>query len=548
MKKNLTLLFISILLSFSGYAAGGDSTLVASFPLNGKADDITGKHKPGKVSHAKPAPGHDGKEAGALRFTADPNSFVDLPVNAESSKIPVLTITAWVNPHSSSSRNPLITTGDGKRGRGLVMDNTDNAWHWGAQSRDGVIDGPVVIANQWTFIAIMYDFANQQVRFIVNGELFKSRSKTGYGADKITIGMFDGSIDDINIYSRFLTLPELEALYGKKINATPEDLVVEDRFAYKHKRDKEEAESVKPGDIYLVDIKDFVLHDSVHGQNNKAVMHTGDSIYILEITGEKGDWLLVTGKAGDTGFISRSYLTTNAYSSESSSMAHNLKYTAQHIFNFTSLRSWIIVLIMAAILFFAKKYFYKIDELLNRLRKKDVSVSGGSKSGALAEKQTILNKVFPVWRMPWWSLTLGAILGIVLFAALMIDGGETEWFFNQGISLIPNGYDRWIHWVLYGLMWLMILGLVGIILESYVVTGPAIMWLRIFILLLLNIMALVVSFYLALVVLIIFIVMIVLTVLASGRSNYRCPHCGRSFSASGGSSGTCPHCGGGVRT
>lgn len=469
-----------------------------------------------------------------------------LQTDASAKTLPVTTITLWISPAKSFFPNPVLNTGDRKRDRALFTEKSDDAWHWTMQcGKDGELDGPVVLAGQWTFIAMMYDHKNQEARFMVNEHLYKSRAGMGRGTDKITIGGFDGKIDDLRVYNRFLTAAELQALYGKQVTFTDDDLAVTERYTYKEKKERELAESVKPGDIYIVNTREFIIKDSVRSSSYRSVLKEGDSLTVNRVI---DDWLVVRWQTGDTGFVSRSYLTDNAFASGSSGWLHTFKVSARHIFDFGSLRSWIIFLTMAVILFFAKRYFYKLDPLLNKLRRKDMYGSGGSKSGALSENQTFLNRIFPPRRFRWWPMSIGGIAGLALFILLFIDGKEVEWYMNEGINLLPVGFDRWIHWVLFGLTWFVVLSLVAMILESYVVTGPVIMWLRLLILLILNIMAFVVSIFLAFIVVIIIVVMIVLYLLASGKSNYRCPHCGGSFSAGIGNSGTCPHCGGGVST
>jgi hypothetical protein len=427
----------------------------------------------------------------------------------------------------------------------LLIDDYSNIYHWVLQcGREGEIEGPAVLTQKWVFVAMMYDGTNKEARLIVNNELFKERTGIG-GADKgIRIGQYDGDIDDVRIYDRFLTLAEIKAISGITVDATEEDLLTEDRFAYKKEREKEAAESVKAGDVFIINTADFIIRDSAGGWGQKAILKEGDTVLVDSVMGK---YLKVTYNRSETGFVYRGTLLENAYSEGGSGLLHSTKTTLQHIFDFTSLKSWIIVIIMAVMLFFVKKYFLKIDELLNRLRKKDIHAAGGSKSGALAEKKTILNSIFPPSKLRWWPIIPGFVAGAGLFIVLMFNAKETEWFFAEGISLIPSGYDRWVHWFLFTLVWMLLLSLIAITLESYVVTGPVIMWLRILILVILNFMAFVVSFYLAVVVTVIAIVMLVLSVLASSSSNYKCPHCGGTFSSSGGS-GTCPHCGGGVRT
>ncbi len=508
--------FLMVLLSLAGFSAGTniDSGLVARHPFGNKV-----------ISEQKP---------------------IVLQTDASTKTLPVTTITVWFRPGKSYSANPLINTGDRGADRSLFTKMSDNVWHWAMQcGKDGTLEGPVVLADRWTFFAMLYDQKNQEARFIVDDQLYKSRARTGRGSDRIVIGGFNGTINDLRVYNRLLTLAELETLYGKKISAEEQDLVIAERYSYKEKRAREEAESVKSGDRYIVSSSELILRDSVRSSSYRSVLKEGDT---LSVTSVLDDWLEVSCNDSVKGFVSRKNLLGNAYAENSSAMMHTFKQSVQNIFDFTSLRSWIIFLSMAVVLFFVKRYFYLLDVMLNRLRRRDPAAAGGSKSGGTSRKSTFLNRFFPPKRMQWWSMAIGAVAGLSLIVALIIDKGETEWFFNEGINLLPVGFDRGIHWFLFGLTWFVLLGLTAMVLESYVVTGPAVMWIRVPILLILNIMTFVVSIFLSIVLVIALLVMFAINIFGSGSSNYKCPHCGRTFSAGSGSSGTCPHCGGGVST
>lgn len=520
--------------------------LVAHYPLDGKTGDLTGKNKNAKISKAVATEGRDGKQGGAFRFKYKDESFIDLPVNVSPDKLQIATITAWIQPRGSMSGFPVIAAGGNKDSRALYIDRVESVYHWFLQcGGDGEIKGPAIFTKKWVFVALMYDGKNREARLVVGNEFFKSKASIRSGDQGLMIGRFDGDIDDIRVYDRFLSLAELESLAGTKINATQEDLVTVDRFAYKKEREKEEAAEVKPGNVYIVNTSEFVVHDSAGGWGQKALLKDGDTIRIDSVIGK---YLKIIYQGGEFGYVSRGTLLDNAYPEGEAAILHTTKVTLKHIFDFTSIRSWIIVVVCALILFVVKKKFVKLDEILNKLRKKDMYSSGGSKSGAMAQKKTILDNVFPIEGLRWWPIIPGFIAGVGLFVALIFNGGETEWFFAQGFHLIPAGYDKWVHWLLFSLIWMLLLSFVAIALESYVVTGPIIMWLRIFILLILNIMAFAVAIYLAVVVTAIAIIMLILTALASGSSNYRCPHCGGTFSGSSGSSYSCPHCGGSVST
>jgi hypothetical protein len=266
----------------------------------------------------------------------------------------------------------------------------------------------------------------------------------------------------------------------------------------------------------------------------------------LKIMNKTACILLPDGKEG---YASIGSINDRAYPKGGSYLFHEFKVILSTIFNFTNIRSWIIAIIFAIILYFVIKKYDVIDKLLNKLGRRDPLFQGGSKSEG-GSSGNILRKLFPLKRIRWWPLTIGAVFALVVFIALLWNGGETEWFFNDGFRLVPSGYTRSIHWFLYVSFITLIFMYIVMIIESFVVVGPLMAVPRILLLTLLMLMALLVTYYLSVLVVIVALIMLILFIFSAAASNteYKCPHCYRTFTSSSGKNGTCPYCGGGVRT
>lgn len=525
----------------------------SAFPLDGNGQNVIPGGGKAIVKNGKTIAGHEGKQALAFSIT-DKNygehvRNIVYPINISPNKFNQLTITAWVKVENCYRKMYVIGNGTEKYNRGLIVDSHDDMYRWGINcGKDGILYGPPS-TNEWTFIALIYDGKNQAVRLIVNNEVFASRG-TSFNVDEIAFtGALNGGIDDVRFFDRALNVEEIEAVSGIKLTSGTDDLAIKDRYSYRERRKQEEANKIKVGEVYVVHNKEFRVNNTTEYKVTSAVLTEGDTFRIL--SKEKENWYKIAFGNGKTGFTTRGTINKDAHLQGESAFMHKLVYGFKHIFDFTKLISWIIALVFTVILFFVKKYFIQLDAFLIRLRKGgDEHADGGGKNDVTPERPNFLHRVYPVKRMQWYPLLTGMLLGATIFIGSFWDGGEMEWFFNEGFNLLPIGYDRPVHWFLYGMSMVNIFLTLSWIVESFVIAGPLIGLLRIILLLILNFMSLLVTFFIILLLVLLFIVMVVLRAAGSAASSgsYKCPSCGRSFSASAGSSVSCPGCGASLST
>jgi hypothetical protein len=529
--------------------------LTAFFSLDGNAREAEGRFKQGKLSGVKTAEDRFGQAGKSLSLSLDyqkgKRSFFYLPVNINSDKLPLVTVTFWIRLNKSNQKSWILTLYDNEYNqtddyRGLYTNRSGEFYQWVACSgKDGSLSGPELVAGRWTFIALIYDRDDQAVRLIVDDQVFAGPAGMRTGMDKIRIGPFEGQIDELRIYSRVLTLKELSAIYGMPVVKDTAAFPIEKREDYRGKQERESISKVQINATYQVASDKFPLHDSAGSYNVTSILQKEDSFTVIRIEKKSA---FVKGSGGREGYTTISSINDHAYLKGSSYFAHQFMIVFRSIFNFTLFRSWIIAVVCAVILFFLIKKYDKIDELINRLGRRDPMAEGGSRRGG--SSVNFLKRIFPLKRLRWWPLLIGAILALVIVISIFWDGSELEWYVNSGFRMIPMGLTRPIHWFLYISFMTLILMYLVMIVESVVLVGPWLTLLRVIILTLLIFMAVLVTFYLSVVLIIIAIVMVVGFFLASGRSSgeYKCPHCYRTFSSGPGRSGTCPHCGGGVQT
>lgn len=193
--------------------------LVAYYPFNANALDESGNGNDGTVYGATLVQDRNGNEKSAFNFkdTAfikvnDSNSL-DLSGN--------LTLSGWVYG-SNNSHAVIIAKPEGIHGYSFGTYNAKSL-HFSAMNNNFYYNSNLYVAGQWSFVAVSYD--NNYLRYYVDGKLdseIKLSGNIGVNDSELYIGTnnvysnysspFTGSIDDIRIYNRALTAPEIKQL------------------------------------------------------------------------------------------------------------------------------------------------------------------------------------------------------------------------------------------------------------------------------------------------------------------------------------------------
>jgi hypothetical protein len=498
----------------------------AAYSLNGSGKSSVSGPK-AVIENGKPVPGFDGKENGAYFFDFGKHYSSDLrnitiPLNINKDKFPKITLCCWAKISNSMQRMYVLGNGTNKRNRCIITDYQDDKWRWGLNcGDDGILWGSPIV-DEWTFIAAIYDSHAQEARLVINDKVFKSRATTGFGEEKLWVGALIGSIDEIKIYDRILTLAEIEALSGKPITEGAEALVIKDRYSADEKAKQLEESKVQVGGIFIVDENEMGVYSANDPASSTTAMLTkGDSIRVLEKL--PMEWCKISFKDGKTGFVRRSSILSSAYQEGDNVMIFRAKHQLDKLLDLRRLNSWLIIGVMAIFLICVAIYFTRLDNLLLRLhRNRDEYSAGGSKNEASVPAYgNFLNKIYPVMRYPRYPLFTGVILGITMFVGAFWDAYEMNWFFNEGFNILPIGYDRPIHWFLYISCTLNLILILSWVVESFVIAGPVVGFLRIVILLILNLMIWLVTFCLLLLVAAIIIGLFVLKAVGSAATRRR---------------------------
>lgn len=200
----------------------GTTGLVAYYPFDSSALDVSGSGNDGSVVGVVNIVG--GKLGNAFRFDGV-TGHVFIP-DSSSLRVTRFTLSAWVNLSANVGGNRILEKGNSdsywldvnSNGR-LVLGFFDGAYHdLGGSS--------ILQLNTWYFVTGTYDGA--ALRLYLNGNLMNSLSVTsaprvtteavliGWKLGGIPDDRFAGTIDEVRIYNRALSLSEIQAIFAAR--------------------------------------------------------------------------------------------------------------------------------------------------------------------------------------------------------------------------------------------------------------------------------------------------------------------------------------------
>lgn len=212
--------------------------LIAHYPFNGNANDESGNGNHGVVIGASLTTDRFGDADSAYSFNGVDNAIFLSPTNTDVSYQSVnlpeaaITVSAWVKPNSYNEWESIVCF---MRDNGIVeqygfqissWSNNKFAFHLagGGNGHSQITTSSSFLTNTWYFVTATHDGAT--MKLYVNGSLeTSSTNETGniaYTNTRFRIGKyednneshyFDGSIDEVKIYNKALTLEEIKNEY-----------------------------------------------------------------------------------------------------------------------------------------------------------------------------------------------------------------------------------------------------------------------------------------------------------------------------------------------
>ncbi len=206
--------------------------LVAYYPFNGNANDESGNGHHGTVLGTVLTEDRLGKTDSAYSFDGKDN-YIEVAHDASLNPTEEISLAAWIwarqyefypavvnkgNVGTGNESYSLYLTPEGKLGCLLNRDGTP-----GGRTANEL--GPAIPLKTWTHVACTYD--GETIRTYINADEVGKKPHTGgifITPDPVLIGkserlssnypttFFDGSIDEVEIYSRSLLPEEIRAL------------------------------------------------------------------------------------------------------------------------------------------------------------------------------------------------------------------------------------------------------------------------------------------------------------------------------------------------
>ena len=186
--------------------------------------DTSGNNHTATVEGAKWT--EHGRYGGAMEFDASEGDVLTVPDSEDLRLSEEFTLEAWVRPDEGRPQAPVLgKAASGQHGYGLWANGNESAelHPMGFVSYDQWVgshaySGPEIPAHAWTHLAVTDDGAH--IRLYVNGQLVDERESEPVlpGSGPLQIGgdepvaegdLFDGRIDEIRVYNRFLNVGEV---------------------------------------------------------------------------------------------------------------------------------------------------------------------------------------------------------------------------------------------------------------------------------------------------------------------------------------------------
>lgn len=202
--------------------------MVTWYPGDNHADDIKGTHHGGFMDGASPVAGTyaPGQVAEAFSFDGA-NDGVATNLDVQPSAMSSVTWDAWVYPTrvNHPAAQAILSADDGGFDRQVgIRENTGNFYVHTGDTGGGTWEPTSVDVNQWQHVAVVY--TPTDIKFYKNGQEFSfGMPATGQASNnRLHIGKnpfsgsggqyFQGLVDEVEVFDRALSQPEIEAIYG----------------------------------------------------------------------------------------------------------------------------------------------------------------------------------------------------------------------------------------------------------------------------------------------------------------------------------------------
>jgi hypothetical protein len=276
-----------------------DSCLVAYYPFNGNANDLSGNENDGTVHNATLTTDRFGNVSSAYYF----DGIDDYIISNLNGQYDALTVSFWYNaPPSTNYYSTFYAFNDSyiwtQYGSWSPYISGDIKV---LPSNEGLMNLPIPNFDQWHFIVVQHDFINKTKALYVddildsvfiysgNPDLSFTSFQIGWGQFGGSNEFFNGFIDDICIYKCELSQTQVDSLYSYTTSIYDYDLK-ENLSIYPNPADNTIKVKVNIDDmINIYDIGGKLIQSikSTQEINDIDISHLLPGIYILKLIDDK---------------------------------------------------------------------------------------------------------------------------------------------------------------------------------------------------------------------------------------------------------------------
>lgn len=231
MKKILISMMLSVLIGLSASAQIPTNGLVAYYPFNGNANDVSGNNNNGTVHGATLTTDRFGNQNSAYDFISSNKNYISLPTTLGTWGTSNFSLSVWIKCHTLLFGDIFAKRNTESYANYWELKTTSFGICESTQSTSSIL--PLVSSltvDIWYNIVVTRNL--NQLSIYLNGKLDNSlttniihnitnsnQAEIGSQVAPISgvIGCFNGLIDDIRLYNRAINLNEISALYNENI-------------------------------------------------------------------------------------------------------------------------------------------------------------------------------------------------------------------------------------------------------------------------------------------------------------------------------------------
>ncbi len=203
--------------------------LVAYYPFNGNANDISGNNNNGVITSVTSSADRFGIANTAYTFSG---GNIAVPMTTELAMTGDRTFSCWFKANGSQTGGRIYENTYLNSGIGLYNGNKLDAWHCSNGQSRNVVNITFGTLSEWHHLVYVADATNSLGKVYIDGALSGTMSATSSSCPSSWLGaymrfglgasgeVFNGSLDDIGIWNRSLTETEIRQLYNNNISVT----------------------------------------------------------------------------------------------------------------------------------------------------------------------------------------------------------------------------------------------------------------------------------------------------------------------------------------